>query len=102
MRDKTNWRKTTLAERREDNITARYGMIVDAYEALNQAQNGRCAICGGLPKGNRSKRLYIDHDHATGRIRGLLCITCNSGLGQFQDKISLMETAIAYLRRGQE
>jgi len=51
----------------------------------------KCAICGG------TKRLAIDHDHKTGRIRGRLCINCNSGLGMFKDDVELLRTAVSYL-----
>lgn len=61
-----------------------------------QAQSGVCAICKtkGAIDGHH---LAIDHDHKNGRIRGLLCSTCNKGLGQFKDKGSLLRAAITYL-----
>ena len=63
---------------------------------LHQAQDGKCAICGKEPE---DRRLAMDHCHATGRIRGLLCMHCNVGLGMFKDKKELLEQAIAYLSR---
>lgn len=56
------------------------------------AQDGRCAICGDLPK-----RLCIDHDHKTGRVRGLLCIQCNARLAYVEDP-DWMAAATRYLR----
>ena len=60
------------------------------------AQNGACAICGNTC----SKALAADHDHSTGRIRGLLCNSCNRGLGFFKDEISRLGSAITYLAGG--
>jgi len=54
-------------------------------------QQGRCAIC------DRFAPLFLDHDHDTGAIRGMLCNRCNSGLGLFQDNISALRSAVLYL-----
>jgi len=75
------------------------------FEALLQAQNSRCAICGAS-HGHKSRRgtvcrLAIDHDHETGKVRGLLCNNCNRGLGRFKDSIENLEAAIRYLKREQ-
>lgn len=56
-----------------------------------------CDICGCLPKS--TKRHSIDHDHQTGKIRGLLCDDCNTGLGKFKDDVGYLEDAINYLRK---
>ena len=56
-----------------------YGLTVEQVEAMTEAQGGRCAICGGLPRGQG--RLHVDHDHTHGHVRSLLCQPCNSGLG---------------------
>lgn len=74
----------------------RNGQDPDLVEAYYEAHNGRCEICGGLP-GQRD--LSIDHDHVTGKFRGLLCGSCNNGLGRFKDDIGNLEAAISYLRR---
>ena len=47
-----------------------------------------------------ARRLAVDHDHKTGKIRGLLCISCNVGLGHFQDDVELLRSAILYLQEG--
>ena len=64
---------------------------------LTRLQGGRCAICGA-EQGNR--RFHLDHDHATGRARGLLCHSCNLGLGAFRDNPEWLDAAAAYLRGG--
>ena len=62
------------------------------------SHSGACDICGGTPTG-RTKRLSIDHNHATGVFRGMLCGKCNTGLGMFKDDITLLEKAAQYLSR---
>jgi hypothetical protein len=71
-------------------------ITVQEYYALKEKQNGKCAICG-LAFGRR--RLAIDHDHATGRVRGLLCVLCNSGIGHFRDDKTRLLAAIEYLSK---
>jgi len=60
-----------------------YKLTVDAYNQLFQEQNGRCAICGEH-QSKLKRRLDIDHDHCTEKIRGLLCGACNRSLGRFE------------------
>lgn len=57
-------------------------------------QGGRCAICRELPG---RKALHVDHDHASGRVRGLLCFRCNAGLGNFRDDPGTLKAALSYL-----
>lgn len=79
-------------------LKARYGMTAEEYGAMLVAQGGLCAICRRAPSG-RHKRLVIDHDHVTGRVRGLLCRACNSAIGYFMENVLVVEAAVAYLRR---
>ena len=77
---------------------ARYGLSTADYDALLAKQGGGCAICGAMKPGRDDRQhLYIDHDHETGRVRGLLCSTCNTGLGMFAEDVDRMRVAIAYL-----
>jgi hypothetical protein len=77
-----------------------HGASVEDYEMLVVKQNGACAICGSTdPKNKRAKRLYVDHCHASGLIRGLLCRPCNSVLGFVGDSVELLRSAIAYLEK---
>lgn len=75
-----------------------------AFDALLKKQGGRCAICWVIPtKGiGRETKLAVDHCHATGRVRGLLCMNCNVGLGLFKDSQARLAMAIAYLRTHQK
>ena len=74
----------------------KYGLTSEEYQQM--AMNG-CHICGKQCKSGR--RLAIDHDHKNNVTRGLLCGTCNNGLGRFRDDIKLLERAIEYLRKYQ-
>lgn len=80
---------------RRRNLKKSYGLTPDKYEKLVSRQNGRCAICGCQPE----KPLYVDHNHDTGVIRGLLCGHCNFAIGQFKDSTEIIMSAIAYLER---
>ena len=73
----------------------KFGITLDDLEEMDRQQGGRCKICGGV---DDFQRLSIDHDHSTGKVRGLLCTKCNSGLGQFRDDPELLEAAAQYLR----
>jgi hypothetical protein len=77
---------------------ARYGLTQDDYDQLKESQDGKCAICGAL-EGRTGVSLYIDHDHGTGEIRGLLCGNCNTGIGMLGDTLERLEAAAAYLRK---
>ena len=77
---------------------ARYGVTVDHVEALKAAQGGKCAVCGtDEPGGRGGGRWYVDHDHVSGAVRGLLCNHCNLGLGHFRDNVEALQAAIRYL-----
>lgn len=72
-----------------------YGLTPDEWSALLTAQGGRCAICGRKDPG--PKGWQTDHDHATGAVRGILCVRCNNGLGAFLDDPILFQRAARYL-----
>lgn len=77
-------------------LKTRYGISLAEYRRLLDKQGGGCAICGTKDWGKRN-RPCVDHDHATGRVRGLLCINCNTGIGMFDDDPDRMRLAIRYL-----
>lgn len=72
----------------------RYGLREEAFDALFQAQSGKCAICQEEQQG---RSLTVDHDHDTGEVRALLCRECNLGLGQFKDNLLLLRRAVNYM-----
>lgn len=73
-----------------------YGVTKEEYELLIQQQNNSCAICGATSAGGRGD-WHVDHNHTTGKVRGLLCHCCNTGLGLFKDSSSLLLKAKEYL-----
>lgn len=77
-------------------ILRRYGITMEEFQQMVEAQNGLCAICAQPPKGKHY--LSVDHSHATGKVRGLLCDNCNKGIGNLQDSPEVLEKAAAYLR----
>ena len=78
-----------------------FGITPDEYDMLLRQQDGKCAICGKLPK-KSGKRLSVDHDHNTGVIRGLLCFRCNFGLSYFSEDFNIMKKAYLYLKDGEK
>lgn len=90
--------KAADLHKHKSNLKVSFGIDVAAYENQYIKQLGACAICSG--QNLSGKRLAVDHDHTSGKIRGLLCTTCNTGLGQFKDSIDLLERAATYLSSG--
>lgn len=76
-------------------LKMKYGITLAQYESMAAAQCGVCAICGNAEEDGRA--LAVDHDHATGEIRGLLCGGCNLGLGNMGDSPDRLRAAIEYL-----
>lgn len=72
----------------------KYAISWEDYLEISKKQKGLCAICAGPPDGDR---LFVDHSHTTGRVRGLLCRSCNSGIGQLKDSVVLLKKATRYL-----
>lgn len=87
------------AFRRQQRATAfrrKYGIELEQYEAMLESQSHCCAICGDMA--TPDQQLFVDHDHETGVVRGLLCLRCNTGIGMLGDDPDRLATAIRYLR----
>jgi len=82
--------------RRKWALRTRYGITLEEYERLVEAQSGACAICSA--KHSKERPLNVDHCHSTGKIRGLLCASCNPGLANFRDNPKALEKAADYIR----
>ena len=85
---------------RNRNLFKTHRLRYSDFERMYDIQRGCCAICGKntiLLLGRKRDLLVIDHDHTTGHIRGLLCNSCNLGLGLFHDNLTLLKRAILYL-----
>lgn len=89
-RSKRNWKRLGIK------------IKLSEYYFLGEAQLWKCKICGkehGSWIPDVKRRLAVDHDHESGRVRGLLCLDCNTGLGKFKDDPALLQAAINYLMK---
>jgi len=112
--DNVEWRVVELPKRgdetlkeygnrasRKANLRRKYGITDEQYDAMLKAQNGACAICKRPERmfiGSTRTRLAVDHSHKTGKVRGLLCSTCNTALGAFGEDPERIRKAIEYIR----
>ena len=78
------------------NLKNKYGITFEQYDEMFEKQNGICAICGGININGR--RLGVDHNHRTGQIRALLCNSCNHIIGDAKEDITILQSAINYLK----
>lgn len=88
------------AEKRRLHIKTMYGVTPEWYDAMLESQGGVCAICEQpetVMRFGKLKLLSVDHDHVTGKPRGLLCQGCNQGIGHLAEDIGRMEAAAQYL-----
>lgn len=90
-------KKATRAKAHAAHIMRLYGLTPDEYDQIYEAQGGRCAICQRAT--GARKRLPVDHDHADGEVRGLLCTRCNDMLGHLRDDREAFVRAAEYLER---
>jgi len=90
--------KYTKEEMRFNNILYKFKLTKTEYNNLLDSQEGKCKIC----KVKSNRNLSVDHCHKSGKIRGLLCNTCNAGLGMFKDCIDLLNNAIIYITESKE
>lgn len=93
--------------RKNRKLKYQYGMTIQEYSAILKAQNGLCAICENKEttinaKNSKIQKLCVDHDHATGKIRALLCTACNKALGLLNDDPSRILKAHNYLLKHAE
>ena len=89
------WKKANPERMRAYHLR-KYGLTVEAFDAMLAAQENRCAICEQVFSG---KGPCIDHCHDRKHIRALLCVQCNAALGQFRERPETMEAAARYIRK---
>ena len=98
------WRANSRADGRrrlsdrKSHLKRTFGITLEDYDRLLAAQGGGCAICGRTPREDIA--LHVDHDHVTGKVRGILCFKHNNALGDFDDDPELLRRALAYLTSG--
>lgn len=94
-RKKTGY-KPSKEQNKRSALKQNYGITLERYNQMFADQNGNCAICGR----NQSEfkyQLAVDHCHRTGKVRGLLCGPCNTGIGNLQDRPEVLKNALSYL-----
>lgn len=88
-------------QQRDWHLKKNYGISSKEYEELFLKQDGKCAVCGkdnsGVILNGKRKRMYVDHDHVTGKVRGLLCKDCNSALGFVHDNPEILSELLRYI-----
>lgn len=85
---------------RKQKFRSKYGLQWEDFERMYQKQNGQCLVCkkySDLWPEKKTEGLYVDHNHSSGKVRGLLCHYCNLGLGHFKDNANLLIEAARYL-----
>jgi hypothetical protein len=90
------YRKKVATQTRRQNLKAIYNLSLEEYDQILVSQNNVCAIC---KEADNNIALGVDHNHANGKVRGLLCKQCNLMIGNAKEKIEIMGAAIKYLKR---
>lgn len=88
-------RPEVKAKDRAGHLRRKFGITLETYDEMLAAQEGVCGICERPPRDDIS--LHVDHEHGTGRVRGLLCFRCNNALGDFEDDAVLLLRAADYV-----
>ena len=94
------YRRKSPERERQTHLRVKFDLSLDDYDLMLAAQNGVCAICKQPEthlRNGKLKALAVDHDHKTGKIRGLLCSDCNTGIGKLKDSIDVLTSAVQYL-----
>jgi len=101
LKDRANnkkWFRENKAKRRDQTRQKKYGVSAKEIEFTFGSQGRQCAICGADEPGGRFNQWNVDHNHLTGRFRGVVCYRCNQLLGYARDSIEILKKAIAYLQ----
>lgn len=93
-----NWDRANPGRKADSQLKTKYGIEPGSYDRMFKKQNGRCAICSSITPGKKEIRFHVDHCHDTGKVRALLCSSCNTGIGQFRHDENLLLKAVDYLR----
>ena len=90
------WRKSHPEHERSKSYKRRYGISIDEYNKMLLSQSGKCLICKEIEK-SKNGYLYVDHCHKTLKVRGLLCLKCNTILGMAKDNPEILLKCVQYL-----
>jgi hypothetical protein len=92
---KKRYNKRKPEKVREKRLIKRYGLTIAMYDEMVLIQESKCAICNQVP----DRKLVVDHNHSTNKVRSLLCDHCNQGIGLLKENIEILTSAINYLRK---
>ena len=100
------WKKNNPEKKRASSrktwLKSNYGITPECFDRLMREQNGMCAICNAVfDQGSKIDNAHVDHCHSSGKIRGLLCRTCNTGIGMLREDVGIFMRAVSYLRRNE-
>ena len=95
---KQEYRKSNPDQWRNRNLVSNYGISLIEYNQKLEDQKGVCAVCKTQESSKRNVKLSVDHNHSTGKIRGLLCSRCNRSLGLLRDDFNVVLTMAKYLQ----
>lgn len=99
-KNSSSWYFNNLDKAKNAKLLRAYGITIEQYLELSTEVGNKCTICEqDCPSG---RALAVDHDHSNGIVRGLLCINCNKGLGNFKDNLDLFKRAMFYLESYKE
>lgn len=97
---KAAWREIGSKKFRSYDLMRKYGLKVEDYDAMLKQQNGGCAVCGSSSSGlSDTRALAIDHNHQTGKIRGVLCHPCNRALGLLREDEKIIMSLLKYKQK---
>lgn len=93
------WHEKNIGKKRDKHLKKTYGINLVEYTKMVCDQNGLCLICNNPPTGSgRYEELFVDHDHVTGKVRGLLCNGCNTALGMVKESTDTLSNMIDYIK----
>jgi hypothetical protein len=99
------WKNGDIEQQRFNQLFLKYGITKEEYLSLVEKQDNKCGVCGkketSLGRGGKVKNLAIDHCHTTGKVRGLLCLGCNTALGNIKDDMKILTNMLKYLEKHQ-
>ena len=93
----TEYNKKNSKSVRSQYLKRNYGLTFEEFETMLSDQDNCCAVCGGKETYGRHKRFTVDHNHNTGKVRGLLCHRCNTAIGLVNEDIHTLKSMIQYL-----
>lgn len=96
-----NWNKMNPEQRKDTRLTYRYGISIEQFNEMREKQEFSCKICG-IHESKLMKGLFVDHNHITGKVRGLLCAPCNGFLGKMKtdETLDLIIKLVDYCEKG--